>query len=127
MPGPWSVMVRRRLASLTSMELFSGLNFFRPTQTYYRIRVKGFKNEWEVFSMHDGSGRVDEKGMLHYPIIGIPPGEYEIEVQTSMSPDEWTVDPFVWKLNVDEPWWRMTIAIISSRIFMAYSFSVSTE
>lgn len=98
--------------------LFSGLNFFRPTQTYYRIRVKGFKNEWEVFSMHDGSGRVDEKGMLHYPIIGIPPGEYEIEVQTSMSPDEWPVDPFMWKLNVDEPWWRMTIVYVTLALIL---------
>ena len=93
--------------------LFTGLNYFRPFQTYYRIRVKGFRNEWEVYSPHDGTRRVDDKGMLHYPIIGIPPGHYEIQVQVSMTPDNWDVEPFVWSLNVDEPWWRMTIVYVT--------------
>ena len=92
---------------------FSGLNFFRPTQTYYRIRIKGFRDEWEVYSLHDGTGRVNNKGMLNYPIIGIPPGKYEIEVQASMTPDDWSVEPYVWKLSVDEPWWRMTIVYVT--------------
>ena len=89
--------------------LITGLNYFRPVQTYYRVRVKGFKDEWQTFAMNDENGRVDSKGMLHYPIIGIPPGKYEIEVQASMSPDEWPVDPYVWILTINEPWWRMTI------------------
>jgi AraC-like DNA-binding protein len=93
--------------------LFSGLNYFRPAQTYYRIRVKGFHNDWEVYSLHDGTGRVDSQGMLLYPIIGIPPGKYEIEVQASMTPDNWQVEPYVWKLSVDEPWWRMTIVYVT--------------
>jgi AraC-like DNA-binding protein len=93
--------------------LFSGLNYFRPAQTYYRIRVKGFHNEWEVYSLHDGTGGVDSQGMLLYPIIGIPPGKYEIEVQASMTPDNWQVEPYVWKLSVDEPWWRMTIVYVT--------------
>ena len=92
---------------------FSGLNFFRPTQTFYRIRIKGFRNEWEVYSLHDGTGRVNNKGMLNYPIIGIPPGKYEIEVQASMTPDDWPVEPYVWKLSVDEPWWHMTIVYVT--------------
>lgn len=89
--------------------LITGLNYFRPVQTYYRVRVKGFKNEWETFSMNDKTGRVDDKGMLHYAIIGIPPGKYEIEVQASMTPNEWLVEPYTWTLTVNEPWWRMTI------------------
>ena len=92
--------------------LVTGLNYFRPSQTYYRIRVKGFRNEWEVYSMHDGTGRVDEKGLLHYPIVSIPPGKYQIEIQTSMTPDDWAVEPFVWNLTVKEPWWRMTIVYL---------------
>ncbi len=89
--------------------LFTGLNYFRPVQTYYRVRVKGFSNEWQIFAKNDESARVDSKGMLHYPIIGISPGKYEVEVQSSMSPDEWPVEPFVWIITVKEPWWRMTI------------------
>lgn len=93
--------------------LFTGLNYFRPIQTFYRIRVKGFSNDWEIYSVHDGTGRVDNQGMLHYSIIGIPPGKYQIEVQTSMTPDDWKVEPYVWKLSVNEPWWRMTIVYVT--------------
>ena len=93
--------------------LFSGLNFFRPVQTYYRVRIKGYDNEWKVYSSHDGSDRVDNRGRLRLPIIGISPGQYEIEVQASMSPDEWPVDPYVWKLSINEPWWRMTIVYVT--------------
>ena len=89
--------------------LITGLNYFRPVQTYYRVRVKGFKDEWETFSLNDKTGRVDNKGMLHYAIIGIQPGKYVLEVQTSMSPNEWPVEPYTWKLTINEPWWRMTI------------------
>lgn len=89
--------------------LFTGLNYFRPVQTYYRVRVRGFQDEWQTFAMNDENDRVDNKGMLHYPIIGISPGKYVIEVQASMSPDSWEVEPYEWILTVNEPWWRKTI------------------
>ena len=93
--------------------LFTGLNYFRPVQTYYRVRVKGFQDEWQIFALNDESGRVDNKGMLHYPIFGIQPGKYVIEVQASMSPDLWEVEPYEWTLVINEPWWRMTIVYAS--------------
>ena len=93
--------------------LFTGLNYFRPVQTYYRVRVKGFQDEWKTFAVNDESGRVDSKGMLHYPIFGIQPGKYIIEVQASMSPDVWEVEPYEWILVINEPWWRMTIVYAS--------------
>ena len=93
--------------------LFTGLNYFRPVQTYYRVRVKGFQDEWKIFAVNDESGRVDSKGMLHYPIFGIQPGKYIIEVQASMSPDVWEVEPYEWILVINEPWWRMTIVYAS--------------
>ena len=93
--------------------LFTGLNYFRPVQTYYRVRVKGFQDEWQIFALNDESGRVDNKGMLHYPIFGIQPGKYVIEVQASMSPDVWEVEPYEWILVINEPWWRMTIVYAS--------------
>jgi AraC-like DNA-binding protein len=30
-----------------------------------------------------------------------------------MTPDNWQVEPYVWKLSVDEPWWRMTIVYVT--------------
>ncbi len=92
---------------------FTGLNYFRPVQTYYRVRIKGYQNDWKVYSLHDGTGRVDDKGMLNLPVIGLPPGKYDIELQASMDPDEWAVEPYVWTISVNEPWWRMTIVYVS--------------
>lgn len=87
---------------------FSGLNFLRPTQTYYRYRVKGYHDEWQMLSFFNSGGLVDSRGLLHLPLMGVKPGRYEIEVQVSMSPDYWPQEPFKWILNVEEPWWRTT-------------------
>lgn len=98
--------------------LFSGLNYFRPTQTYYRVRIKGYMDDWQVYAVSDENGRVDDKGLLHLPIIGIQPGNYDIEVQVSMFDDLWPVEPYVWRLSVNEPWWRMTIVYLTLGILL---------
>ena len=85
---------------------FSGLNFLRPTQTYYRLRMKGYIDDWEVYSFFNTNGMVDERGLLHLPLVGMEPGTYQLELQVSMSPDEWPQEPFTWTINIEEPWWR---------------------
>lgn len=94
--------------------MFAGLNYFRPLQTYYRVRVKGFDayNDWRVFSAYNARGLVDKVGALHLPLAGIRPGYYEIELQASMSPDHWEVEPYVWRIYVKEPWWRTTVIYV---------------
>ena len=87
---------------------FSGLNFLRPTQTYYRVRMKGYIEDWTVFSFFNSKGKVDENGLLHMPFAGLKPGKYQFEVQVSMSPDEWPQEPITWNINIEEPWWRTT-------------------
>lgn len=87
---------------------FSGLNFLRPAQTYYRFRVKGVSDKWTMLSYYNSDGQVDSRGLLHLPLIGLKPGKYEIEVQASMSPEEWPLEPLSWVLHVEEPWWRTT-------------------
>lgn len=87
---------------------FSGLNYFRPIQTYYRVRCKGVYNDWEVLSYYNSNGKVDKSGRLHLPLTAIKPGKYEVEVQVSMFPDEWNTKPYVWIVNINEPWWRAT-------------------
>ncbi|MBR1505994.1 MAG: glycosyltransferase [Prevotella sp.] len=87
---------------------FSGLNYFRPLQTYYRFRVKGMYNGWHTVSYTSVEGMVDGKGLLHLPMMGLGTGRYEVELQASMSPDIWPQEPFVWVVNVEEPWWRST-------------------
>ena len=87
---------------------FSGLNYMRPSQTYYRVRVTGVYNEWRILSYSSTSGLVDKRGMLHLPLTGLNPGKYLIELQASMDPDNWPVEPLTWVVNVQQPWWRST-------------------
>lgn len=89
--------------------VFSGLNYFRPLQTYYRVRVIGEgEDRTDTFSFFYGSERIDNQGLLHLPLLGLKPGSYSIELQASMFPDTWPGNPSVWKIHVNQPWWRAT-------------------
>ena len=88
------------------MLAFSALNYFRPLQSFYRVRLVGLDNEWKVFSYYDGNGYVDKEGRLHLPLIGLKPGEYTLEVQASMFPDMFDGTPFTWNIHVNQSWWR---------------------
>ena len=87
---------------------FSALNFMRPLQTYYRVRVRGISDEWKVMSFYNSNGQVDANGLLHIPLLALSPGTYVIEMQTSMNPDSWPLDPLSWVVKVKQPWWRST-------------------
>jgi len=87
---------------------FSGLNFFRPHQTFYRVRVNGLDDTWRILTPYNSGGLVDRQGQLHLPLAGLRPGSYRIEVQASMMPDVWDSIPYEWVVNINEPWWRTT-------------------
>ncbi|MCR4603725.1 MAG: helix-turn-helix domain-containing protein [Prevotella sp.] len=89
---------------------FSALNYFRPGQTYYRVRVAELDNKWILFSPF-GSTFIDNSGLLHFPMTNLKPGDYHIEVQTSMFPDMWEENipddrRFIWEVHVRQSWWR---------------------
>lgn len=106
---------------LNSLSLtFSALNYFRPQQTCYRVRVLGHNDTWQILTSYNSHGLVDRKGQLHLPLPALKPGTYTIQLQTSMSPDEWTTEPYEWTVNVLEPWWRTTgIFILMGLILLA--------
>ena len=120
-----------------SMSLtFSGLNYLRPVQTYYRVRVKGVPayNNWRILSYGKSGGMVDKNGMLHLPLVAMKPGDYVIEMQTSMWPDKWSVEPFTWIVHVEQPWWRTTglyillaLVLIVLMIVNFYFFNRNTK
>ena len=89
---------------------FSGFNYMRPVQTYYRVRIKGVPgyDKWRILSYGKSEGMVDKNGQLHLPLLGLNPGSYKVEMQASLWPDSWTEDPVVWTINVEQPWWRTT-------------------
>ena len=88
--------------------VFSALNFFRPIQTCYRVRIKGLHDDWRVYTFYNSGGMVDSRGLLHLPMLGLAPGTYEVEVQASLMPDKWETKPYLWIIRVNEPWWRTT-------------------
>lgn len=99
---------------------FTALNYFRPNQTYYRVRIKGipFYDDWRVLSHANSAGLVDKNGILHLPLTGVRPGRYDIELQASLTPDGWSHEPYVWTLLVNEPWWRTTGLYMLLLVFM---------
>lgn len=87
---------------------FSALNYYRPQQTCYRVRVRGLDDTWHVLTQYNSGGLVDRMGQLHLPLVSLKPGSYTIEVQTSLVPDKWDTVPYEWVVNINEPWWRTT-------------------
>ena len=98
-------------SNLSSTSLtFSALNYYRPLQTYYKIRIQGLAeyDDWKYYSFFNSGGRVDSKGMLHIPLLSLAPGKYVLELQASMYPDQWTGKPLEWEIIVTQPWWQTT-------------------
>ena len=98
---------------------FSALNFFRPQQTFYRVRVTGLDDAWRVLTNYNSGGRVDSRGLLHLPLVALKPGTYKVEVQASMILDKWETEPYEWIINVNEPWWRTTgVAVLFGLVLL---------
>ena len=89
---------------------FSGMNYFRPIQSYYRVRVsgKGIKNDWKIYSYYNSDGLVDNRGKLHLPLINLQPGDYMVELEASMFPNAWSGETKEWVIHVNQPWWKTT-------------------
>lgn len=104
----WEIVLSSEHSSASMT--FSPLNYYRPLQTYYRLRIKGVKDyeEWTTLSFFNSDGKVDSKGMLHVPLMGLEPGTYVLELQASMYPNQWDGSPFSWNIIVKQPWWQTT-------------------
>ncbi len=87
---------------------FASLNYFRPTQTYYRARITGagLDEGWKIYSHFNSAGLVDNGGRLHLPMMRLEPGDYEVEIQASMFPNVWEGRAYRWYVHVNQPWWQ---------------------
>ena len=91
---------------------FSALNYYRPLQTYYRVRIKEIEDTWKVYSYYDSDGMVDSNGILHLLLLGLKPGTYTVEVQASMFPNLWENEPYEWIVRINQPWWQTTGVLV---------------
>jgi len=87
---------------------FSALNYSRPLQTHYRVKVKEISPEWIEYNYFNSGGMVDARGLLHLPLNGLTPGDYHITLQSTVVPGEYIGEPYEWIIHINEPWWRTT-------------------
>ena len=100
--------------------VFSGLNYFRPKQTYYRVNISNLQPEWRTISYYNTDGLVDEKGLLHLPLMGLRPGRYTVAVQASMNPAVWEGKILEITVEIEAPWWqRSAVSVAMIVILMA--------
>lgn len=105
---------------------FSAMNYFRPQQTFYRVRIKGIDDAWRVLTSYNSGGLVDSRGLLHLPMVALKPGSYLVEVQVSMIPDRWDMEPYEWVINVNEPWWRTTGVMLLFGLVLLILLGINT-
>jgi AraC-like DNA-binding protein len=105
---------------------FSSMNYFRPQQTYYRVRILGFDDTWRVLSNYNSGGLVDSRGLLHLPLVSLKPGSYTIQVQASMIPDKWDMEIYEWVVNVNEPWWRTRGVLLLFLLLLTILLGINT-
>lgn len=116
----WGLDLNYNQNSLTLV--FSALNYFRPQQTFYRVRILGLDDEWRVLSPFS-SDLVDKDGLLHLQMLTLRPGYYEVQVQASLAPDVWDTEPYVWTIEVHQPWWRSTgIFVLLGLVLLVLGF-----
>ena len=115
-PLDGNVIIDKAIARVSTINLksdqttlaltFSALNYFRPLQTYYHVRINGKgKEQWRMYSYFN-SDNVDNQGMLNLTLFDLEPGSYTIELQASLYPDCWEGEPFHWEIVVNQSWWQ---------------------
>ena len=87
---------------------FSALNYARPLQSYYKVRVRELDPRWKEYTYFGSNGLVDGKGLLHLPLLALAPGTYHIELLASVVPGKYVGEVYEWVVNVNQPWWRTT-------------------
>lgn len=97
---------------------FSALNYSRPLQTHYRVKVKEISPEWIEYNYFNSGGMVDSRGLLHLPMNGLAPGDYHILLQSTVVPGEYIGEPYEWIVHINQPWWRTTGVFVIAAVLL---------
>ncbi len=76
---------------------YAGLSYLFPERIRYRTRLLGLDDGW-----------VQRGGQRNVEFVGLPPGEYTLEVAAAHPDGEWTVQPARWTFSVRPRWWQRT-------------------
>lgn len=96
--------------------LFSAMKYVRPRNVYWRYRISGHADDWQVVSADSTPDLVDDRGRLRLSFVDLPPGDYSLEVMASANPGRWNGGVRRITFVVRHPWWATLPA------YMAYIF-----
>ena len=86
---------------------FSTMNYVRPRSTCYRYRFSGSDGLWHTLSADSAGGMVSDRGDFYLPLVGLPPGDYTLEVNASTNPEHWNADRVrTIHFTIEHPWWQ---------------------
>ena len=86
---------------------FSTMNYVRPRSTCYRFRFSGGDGLWHTLSADSAGGMVSDRGDFYLPLVGLPPGDYTLEVNASTNPEHWNADRVrTIHFTIEHPWWQ---------------------
>lgn len=81
---------------------FSALNYVNPTQTYYRYKLEGADNDWNVIQSADGIGRAS--------YTNLPPGTYHLFVYAANNSRQWGEQCAKFTVVITPPFWQTKLA-----------------
>ncbi len=93
--------------------LFSSMKYVRPRNVYWRYRISGHGDEWQVVTADSEPELVDDRGRLRLSFVNLSPGEYVLEVMVSANADRWDggVRRIGWTIR--HPWWATFPAYVA--------------
>ncbi|MBO9717823.1 MAG: diguanylate cyclase [Pseudoxanthomonas sp.] len=74
---------------------YAGLSYLLPERIRYRTRLLGLDPEW-----------VERGTQRNVEFIGLPPGDYTLEVAAAHPGGDWSAQPARWAFSVRPLWWQ---------------------
>lgn len=107
--------------------LFSSMKYVRPRNVYWRYRISGHGDEWQVVTADSDPELVDDRGRLRLSFVDLMPGEYVLEVMVSANADRWDggVRRIGWVIR--HPWWATLPAYIAYGILLLSLLALSVR
>lgn len=96
--------------------LFSAMKYVHPRSVYYRYRILGLDEKWNVVSADSAPDMVDDGGRFRLSFVDLSPGRYVLEVMASADSVRWDGNVRRVGFTIRHPWWATLPA------YAAYGF-----
>lgn len=91
---------------------YSAMKYVRPTHIYYRYRVNG-----QPWTLATADSMVDAQGRFYLPLVGLPAGQYVLEVMASTDTLQWKGGTSRLVVHIGKAWyagpWMWGVAVLT--------------